>query len=541
MAAKEILFHSAAQEKVLRGAHALADAVRLTLGPRARSVLIERKWGKPLVCDDGVTIAKELTLHDPVENMGAQMMLEAAEQTGTKVGDGTTTAVLLAYSLYAEGLRNVVAGASALALKRGMERGLKLALEALRALSRPVRTHQERVQVAALSAHNDAAIGEMVASAVEKVGSEGVITLEESKGTETTVEVVEGMQFDRGYLSAYFVTDPARQECVLEDSFVLLYDKRLSTLEELVPLLEQVVKEGRPLLVVAEDVEAEALATLVVNRLRGTLPCVAVKAPGFGDNRRAMLEDMAVLTGGQLVAGELGRKLDSVKISDLGRARRVVVTRETTLLVGGAGEARLISARVEQLRRQADDSKSDYEREKLQERIAKLSGGVAVIRVGAASETELKARREAFDDAVHAAQAAAAEGFVPGAGLALLRAIPALEREEASVDGDERTGLRILRRALEAPTRQIGENSGLDGGVVVDRMCAGTGNLGLDAARGVYVDLVEAGIIDATKVVRLALENAVSVASVLLLTEATLVEEPEPEHEAHRERSEMQV
>ena len=541
MAAKEILFHSAAQEKVLRGAHALADAVRLTLGPRARSVLIERKWGKPLVCDDGVTIAKELTLHDPVENMGAQMMREAAEQTGTKVGDGTTTAVLLAYSLYAEGLRNVVAGASALALKRGMDRGLKLALEALRALSRPVRSHQERVQVAALSAHNDQAIGEMVASAVEKVGSEGVITLEESKGTETTVEVVEGMQFDRGYLSAYFVTDPARQECVLEDSFVLLYDKRLEH------------PGGAAAAARAGGEGGAAPAGGGGGRggrgagHAGGEPAArhAALRGGEGARLRRQPARHARGHGGAQRRAAGGRRAGAQAGQREGRGPRARAAgggdARTTLLVGGAGEASLIAGRLEQLRRQAEESKSDYEREKLQERIAKLSGGVAVIRVGAASETELKTRREAFDDAVHAAQAAAAEGFVPGAGLALLRAIPALDLEEAKLDGDERTGLRILRRALEAPTRQIGENSGLDGGVVVDRMCAGTGNLGLDAARGVYVDLVEAGIIDATKVVRLALENAVSVASVLLLTEATLVEEPEPEHEAHRERAEMQV
>jgi len=537
MPTTQLLFRSDAREKVLRGASALADAVRITLGPKSKSVLVERKWGKPFVCNDGVTIAKEVNLRDPVENMGAQLIREVGEQTGSKVGDGTTTAMMLAHAIFAEGLRNVTAGASAVELKRGIERGLKVALATIRELSRPVTGRAERLHVATISAHNDPAIGALVADAVEKVGAEGVITVEEAKGIETTVEVVEGMQFDRGYLSSYFVTDPARMECVLEEALLLLYDKRLSAMDEFVPLLEQVAKAGRPLLVVAEEVEGDALATLVVNRLRGMLPCAAVKAPGYGDRRRAMLEDLAVLTGAKLVTGELGVKLEHVALGDLGRARRIVIDREKTLIVGGAGDKRAIGGRLDQLRTQLKEATSDYDREKLQERLAKLTGGVAVIKVGAASEAELKSRKEAFDDAINATKAAVAEGFVPGGGLVLLRAALAVEKEEAKADGDEKTGLRILRRALEVPSRQIGENSGLDGGVVVERMRTGTGNHGLDAATGAYVDLVQAGIVDATKVVRLALENAVSVAGVLLLTEATLTEEREKERP--REQAEL--
>ncbi len=529
---KQLLFQMAAREKILRGASALAEAVRITLGPRSKCVLIGRKWGAPIVCNDGVTIAKETELKDPEENLGARMLREAAERTGDAVGDGTSTATVLAHAIYAEGLRNVVAGASAVDLKRGLERGLRVAVDALKSQSRPVQSRRERAQVAAISAHNDVAIGELVADAVEKVGPDGVITVEEAKTTETSLEVVEGMQFDRGYISPYFVTDPERMECALEDVLILLHEKRISNMKTLLPLLEHVVKVGRPLLIVAEDVEAEALATLVVNRLRGALACAAVKAPGFGDRRKAMMEDMAILTGGQLVAEELGLQLEHIDPRSLGRAARVVITRETTTLIGGAGDKKAIAGRVEQLRRQIDETTSDYDREKLQERLAKLAGGVAVIRVGAPSEAEMKNRKEAFDDAISSTKAATAEGIVPGGGLALLRATVAVEREEAHCEGDERTGLRILRAALEAPTRQIAHNSGVDGGVVVDRMRSGTGNFGFDAARNTYVDLVEAGIIDPTKVVRVGLENAVSVAGVLLLTEATLTEVPEQKSEA---------
>jgi chaperonin GroEL len=532
MAYKQLLFRSAAREKMLSGATALADAVRVTLGPKSKCVLIERKWGSPIVCNDGVTIAKEVELKDPEENMAARMLREAAERTGAAVGDGTTTSTLLAHAIFAEGLRNVVAGASAVDLKRGLERGLRVAVDTLRALSRPVASRKEKAQVATISAHNDATIGELVADAVEKVGSEGVISVEEAKATETTLDVVEGMQFDRGYLSPYFVTDAERMECVLQDPFILLHEKKIGTMKDLLPLLEHVVQAGRPLLVVAEDVDGEALATLVVNKIRGALPCVAVKAPGFGDRRKAMLEDMAILTGGRLIAEELGVTLEHVGVQDLGRAARVVVARETTTIIGGAGDKQAIAGRIEQLRHQIKETTSDYDREKLEERLAKLAGGVAVVRIGAPSEAELKSRKEALEDAISSTKAAIAEGILPGAGLALLRAIDAVEREEAQCEGDERTGMRILRHALEAPTRQIAENSGVDGGVVVDRMRTGSGNFGFDAARGVYLDLVEAGIIDPTKVVRVALENAVSVAGVLLLTEATLTEVPDPKPEA---------
>ena len=528
MTHKQVLFHAAAREKVLRGATALADAVRVTLGPKSKSVLIGKKWGSPIVCNDGVTIAKEFDLRDPEENLGAQMVRQAAERTGSAVGDGTTTSTILAQAIFAEGIRNVAAGASAVDLKRGLDRGLRVAVETIRALSRPVGSRKEKVQIATISAHNDASIGELIGDAVERVGSEGVITVEEAKGTETDVEVVQGMQFDRGYLSPYFVTDPERMECVLPDPLILIHDKRMSVMKDLLPLLEHVAKEGRALVIIAEEVEGEALATLVVNKLRATLACVAVKAPGFGDRRKAMLEDIAILTGGQLIAEETGLKLEHVAASQLGRATRVVVNQGTTTIVGGSGDKPAIAARIEQLRTQIRETKSDYDREKLEERLAKLSGGVAVVRVGAPSEAELKSRKEAFEDAIAATKAAVAEGIVPGAGLTLLRAADALAREEAKCDGDERRGLRILRHALEAPVRQIAENSSVDGGVVVDRMRTGKGNYGFDASNGAYVDLVEAGIIDPTKVVRIALENAVSVASVLLLTEATMTDIPEP-------------
>jgi chaperonin GroEL len=521
---KHLLFRSEAREKVLRGAAAIADAVRVTLGPKSRSVLIEKKWGKPLVCNDGVTIAKEFSLKDPEEDLGAQMLRGAAERTGDAVGDGTTTATLLAHAIVAEGMRNIAAGASAIDLKRGLDRGARVVIDALRSQSRPVQSAKEKEQVATISAHNEPEVGSLVAGAIEKVGAEGAVTVEEAKGTETTLDVVEGMQFDRGYLSPYFVTDPEKMEAVLEDPLILICEAKIAAIKDLLPLLEQIAKSGAQLLVIAEEVEGEALATLVVNRLRGVFNNVAVKAPGFGDRRKAMLQDIAIVTGGQLIAQELGIRLENVTPAHLGRASRVVVDRDHTTIVGGKGEKRLIDARCQELRTQIADTTSEYDREKLEERLAKLSGGVAVIRVGAPSEAEMKSRHDAFDDAIHATRAAIAEGIVPGAGLALLRTVPALDAEAAKVDGDERAGLLILRRALEAPTRQIAENSGADGGVVVDRMRCGGGNVGFDAAVGKYVDLVEAGIIDPTKVVRLALENAVSVAGVLLLTEATMTE-----------------
>ena len=530
MSHKRVFFEQEAREKVQRGATALADAVRVTLGPKSKCVLIERKFGRPLVCNDGVTIAKEIDLVDPEENLGAQVLREAAERTGDTVGDGTTTATLLAHAILCDGLKNVAAGASAIDLKRGIERGLAVATATIRSLSRPVSTKREMAQVGTISAHNDASIGELVADAIEKVGAEGVVTVEEAKGTETSVEVVEGLQFDRGFLSSYFVTDAEKVEAVLDDPFVLLHEKRISSMRDLLPLLEQVASAGRSLLIVAEDVDAEALATLVVNKLRGTLTCVAVKAPGFGDRRKAMLEDMAILTGARAVTEDIGLKLESLTLEGLGKARRVIVDRESTTIVGGLGDRAAIDGRCRELRKQIDDSSSDYDREKLQERLARLTGGVGVVRVGAASETELKSRKEAIEDAIHATRAAMSEGIVPGAGLSLLRAISAVEAEAEKCVGDERTGVLILQRALEAPTRQIAANSGVDAGVVVDRMRGSQGAIGFDAASGKNVDLVEAGIVDPTKVVRVALENAVSVASVLLLTEATLTEIPEPEN-----------
>jgi chaperonin GroEL len=531
MGHKQVLFEAAAREKILRGATALADAVRVTLGPKSKSVLIEKKWGKPIVCNDGVTIAKEFDLEDPEENLGAQMIREAAERTGDEVGDGTSTSTILAQTIFADGVRNVAAGASGIDLKRGLDRGLRVVVDALRSISRPVGNRKERAQVATISAHNDSSIGDLVADAVERVGQEGVISVEEAKGTETTLEVVEGMQFDRGFLSPYFITDPEKLEAVLEEPFIMLYDKRINSLNDLLPLLEQVAKMSGSLLIIAEDIEGEALATLVVNRLRGVLPCDAVKAPAFGDRRKAMLEDIAVLTGAKVISEELGLKLENVTVDALGKAKRVVSDREKTTIIGGAGSKQAIETRCNDIRKQIKLTTSDYDREKLEERLAKLAGGVAVIRVGAPSETEMKSRKEAFDDAISAAKAASSEGIVPGGGLSLLRTIPALEAEANKCEGDERTGVLILRRALEAPTRQIAENSSVDGGVVVDKMRNATGNYGFDAARSEYVDLIEAGIIDPTKVIRIALENAVSAASVLLLTEATLTEIPDKQSE----------
>jgi chaperonin GroEL len=532
---KQVLFRSVAREKLLRGAAQLADAIRVTLGPKSKSVLIQKKWGAPLVCNDGVTIAKEFDLEDAEENLGAQMLRQAAERTGEAVGDGTSTSVMLAHAIFSDGVRNVVAGASAIDLKRGLERGARSAVDQLKALSRPVKERKEKAQVATISAHNDPVIGELVAEAMEKVGNEGVITVEESKTTETTLDVVEGMQFDRGFISPYFITNTEKMEAVLEDALILICDRKISALKDLIPLLEQVAKAARPLLVVAEDVEGEALATLIVNQLRGALKSCAAKAPGFGDRRKAMLEDIAVLTGGQVISEELGLKLESVTFDQLGRAKRVVVDKDNTTIIGGAGERKAIDDRVQQIRREIDKSTSDYDKEKLRERLAKLAGGVAVVRVGAPSESEMKAKKEALDDAISATKAAVAEGIVPGGGLALLRCMQAVTEEEGRSDGDEKTGVQILKRALSAPARQIADNSAVDGGVVVAKMVEGKGNYGFDAARNIYVDLVEAGIIDPTKVVRVALENAVSVAGVLLLTEATMTELPERKKEAGAE------
>jgi len=527
MAYRKLVFGAKAREKVLAGATALADAVRVTLGPKSKSVLIEKAWGKPIVCNDGVTIAKEMNLEDREENMGAQLLREAAERTGDAVGDGTSTSTVLAHAIIADGVRNVTAGASAIDIKRGLDAGLRVAVTALKALSRPVTTRTEREHVATISAHNDPAIGATVADAVERIGPEGVITVEESKTTETQLEVVEGMQFDRGYISPYFITDADKMEAVLDNPLILVCDKRINKLADLLGLLEEIAKSGQSLLVIGEDVEGEALATLVVNKIRGILTGIAVKAPGFGDRRKAMLQDIAILTGGQVVSDEIGLRLDSVQLSDLGRATRVVVSKDHTTLIGGGGDPKAIDARCVEIRAMIRDTSSDYDREKLEERLAKLAGGVAVIRVGAPSEAEMKSRKDAFDDAISATRAASDEGIVPGGGLALLRVIGAVEQAATGYEGDERTGLLILRNALEAPARQIAQNSGTDGGVVVNAMRKSNGSEGFDAARGQYVDLMAAGIIDPTKVVRVALENAVSVASTLLLTEATMTEVPE--------------
>lgn len=534
MAYKQVMFRSEARDKILRGTTKLADAVRVTLGPKSKSVLIQKKWGAPIVCNDGVTIAKEFDLKDAEENLGARMLRQAAEKTAELVGDGTSTSVILAQAIYADGLRNVAAGASAIDLKRGLDRALAAVVSTLKDLSRPVKTRKEKAQIATISAHNDLNIGELVAEAMEKVGNEGVITVEESKTTETLLEVVEGMQFDRGYISPYFVNNTERMEAVLDGCMVLICDRKIASLNDMIPLLEQVAKLGKPVLVIAEDVEGEALATLIVNNLRGNLKSCAVKAPGFGDRRKAMLQDIAILTGAQMISEELGLKLESATVERMGTAKRVIVAAETTTIVGGGGKRNEIDGRIQQIRTELQRTTSDYDKEKLQERLAKLAGGVAVIKAGAPVESELKSRKDALDDAISATKAAVSEGIVPGGGLALMRCIDAVTALEEHSVGDERTGIQILKHALSAPARQIAENSSVDGGVVVSKMIEGGGSYGFDAAAKVYTDLFEAGIIDPTKVVRIALENAVSVASVLLLTEATMTEVEEAPREGAR-------
>ena len=520
----ELLFRDEARTKLLRGTTALADAVRGTLGPESRSVLIEKKYGSPVVCDDGVTIVKQVKLKDPVENLGARLLADAAIQTGEAVGDGTTTSTLLANAIFADGLRNIVVGASAVQIKVGLQRGLTAAVESIRLAALPVRDRNDTAHVATVSAHNDETIGGLVADALAKVGSEGVVEVEEAQGTETTLEIVEGMQLDKGYLSPYFVTDPESMEAVLDHPVILIVDRKISAMNDLLPLLEQVVKASRSLLVIAESVEAEALATRVVNRLRGTLAAAAVKAPGFGERRKAMLADIALLTGGHVVSEDIGMKLDAVTMADLGSAERVVLDKDTTTIIGGGGASAAIADRCNELRNEIKTTTSDWDREKLQERLAKLSGGVALIRVGAASEAELKRLRDAFDDAIAAAKAAVAEGIVAGGGVALLRAAVAVEAEEARCEGSVRTGVHILRTALEVPVRQIARNASVDEGPVVEKILAGTGFFGFDARTRTYGDLDALGIIDPAKVVRIALQNAVEVASTLLLAEATLVE-----------------
>jgi chaperonin GroEL len=522
MSAKMLRFSQEAREKVLRGVNILADAVTVTLGPKGRNVVIEKSFGAPVVTKDGVTVAKEIELEDKFENMGAQMVKEVASKTSDVAGDGTTTATVLARSIFTEGIKMVAAGHDPMSLKRGIDRAVVAVTGELKNLSKPTKDRREIAQVGTISANNDSAIGEIIAEAMEKVGKEGVITVEEAKGLETTLEVVEGMQFDRGYLSPYFVTDPERMEAKLEDAYVLIHEKKISSMKDLLPILELIAKTGKPFLLVAEDLEGEALATLVVNKLRGTLACTAVKAPGFGDRRKAMLEDIATLTGGKVIVEELGIKLENVTLQDLGRVKRIVVDKDNTTLIDGAGKKADIEGRIKQLRAQIEETTSDYDREKLQERLAKLVGGVAVVRVGAATEMEMKEKKARVEDALHATRAAVEEGVVPGGGVALIRALSALDNLRASLG--EKVGIGIIREALEAPCRWIAGNAGWEGSVVVDKVKNGKGSFGFNAATEEFEDLMKAGIIDPTKVVRSALQNAASVAGLLLTTECIIAE-----------------
>ncbi|HEY9284366.1 MAG TPA: chaperonin GroEL [Pyrinomonadaceae bacterium] len=529
MAAKEVRFSEDARGAMLRGVDKLANAVRVTLGPKGRNVVLGKKWGSPTITKDGVTVAKEIDLKDKYENMGAQMVKEVATKTNDAAGDGTTTATVLAQAIFREGVKNVTAGANPMALQRGLQLAAARAVEELERQSKKVKGKEELANVASVSANNDRELGELISEAMERVGRDGVVTVEESRTLQTELDIVEGMQFDRGYLSPYFVTNPDRMEAVLEEPFILLHEKKIAAMRDLLPVLEQTAGQGRPLLIIAEDVEGDALATLVVNRLRGTLRVCAVKAPAFGDRRKAILEDIATLTGGRVITEDLGIKLENVTVEDLGTAKRVIVDKENTTLVEGAGEAKSIQGRVQTIRRQIEESTSDYDREKLQERLAKLAGGVAVIRVGAATETEMKEKKMRVDDAVNATRAAAQEGIVPGGGVALLRAAKALDGFEVEDDDpDVQTGVRILRRALEEPIRRIAENAGTDGAIVIGRIEESRGaTKGYNAATGEYEDLVAAGIIDPTKVVRTALQNAVSVAALLLTTGAAVTDAPE--------------
>ncbi|NPV14025.1 chaperonin GroEL [candidate division WOR-3 bacterium] len=534
MAAKDLRFEEDARRAILRGAEKLAHAVKVTLGPRGHNVLIEKKWGAPTVTKDGVTVAKEIELEDKFENMGAQMIKEVASKTSDVAGDGTTTATVLAEAIYREGLKNVTAGANSMALKRGIDKAVEAAVAELKRISKKATGREEIERVATISANNDKEIGKLIADAMEKVGKEGVITVEEAKSVETTLEVVEGMQFDRGYLSPYFALEPGttspqnqKMEAILEDAFVLLYEKKISSMRDLLPILEKVAQRGKPILVIAEEVEGEALAGLVVNHIKGTLRCCAVKAPGYGDRRRAMLEDIAVLTGGRLISEDLGIKLENIQISDLGIAKRVVIDKENTTIVEGAGKKADIQARIEQIRKQIEETKSDYDREKLQERLAKLAGGVAVINVGAATEVEMKAKKALVEDALHATRAAVEEGVVPGGGVALVRCIPAVEK--LKLEGDELIGANIVKRALEEPIRQLAENAGVDGSIVFNRVKEEKANFGFNCETLEYGDMFEMGIIDPTKVTRVALQNAASVAGLMITTECAIAELPEKE------------
>src|SRR5467141_724306 len=525
--AKQIVTGENSRQAILRGVNALADAVKITLGPKGRNAVIEKKFGAPIITKDGVTVAKEIELRDPLENMGAQMVREVASKTSDVAGDGTTTATVLAQAIFREGVRTVAAGASPTGLKRGIERAVEACIDEIRKLHRDVKGEMI-AQVGTISANNDKQIGSIIAEAMKKVGKDGVITVEESKTMETTLEVVEGMQFDKGYLSPYFVTNAEEMEAILENPYILIYEKKISSLKDMLPLLEKVAKAGRPLLIIAEDVEGEALATLVVNKLRGTLQVCAVKAPGFGDRRKAMLEDIAVLTGGRLISEDLGIKLENIKLEDLGRTKRATIDKENTTIVEGEGKQVDIKGRVAQIRRQIEETTSDYDREKLQERLAKLAGGVAVINVGAATETEMKEKKARVEDALHATRAAVEEGIVPGGGVAFIRAQKALDNIKV-LEGDEAVGVQIVRRAIEEPTRQLADNAGQEGALIVQEVKARKGNEGYDVATGEYTALVKAGIVDPTKVTRSALQNAASISGLLLTTEAIVTELPEKE------------
>ncbi|MFB3885769.1 MAG: chaperonin GroEL [Thermodesulfobacteriota bacterium] len=523
--AKELKFDQEARNSILRGVNILADAVKVTLGPKGRNVILEKSFGSPTVTKDGVTVAKEVELEDKFENMGAQMVKEVASKTSDTAGDGTTTATVLAQAIYREGSKVVAAGANPMDVKRGIDLAVEEVIKELKKLSKPTKDPKEISQVGTISANNDETIGNIIAEAMNKVGKEGVITVEEAKGMETTLDVVEGMQFDRGYLSPYFVTDPEKMEAVLDNPLILIDEKKISNMKDLLPILEQIAKMGKPLLVIAEDVEGEALATLVVNKLRGTLKCCAVKAPGFGDRRKAMLEDIAILTGGKVISEDLGIKLENIKLNDLGQAKRVTIDKDNTTIVDGAGDKDDIEARVKQIRVQIDETTSDYDREKLQERLAKIIGGVAVINVGAATETEMKEKKARVEDALNATRAAVEEGIVPGGGVAYLRSLAALEKTK--LEGDKKIGVDIVKRALEEPIRQIANNAGQEGSVVTEKVKNEKGAFGFDASRDQYTDMIKAGIIDPTKVVRLALQNASSVASLMITTEALIAEKPE--------------
>jgi len=525
MPAKLLVYNEEARTSVLRGVQKLSSAVKATLGPKGRNVVLDKKWGSPTITKDGVTVAKEIELPDKFENMGAQMVRQVASKTSDVAGDGTTTATVLAEAIFREGAKNVTAGANPMALKRGIDKAVEAVVAELKNISKPTKGKKEISQVASISANNDKTIGDLIADAMEKVGKDGVITVEEAKGVETTLEVVEGMQFDRGYISPYFVTDPERMEAVLEDPYILIHEKKLSALRDLLPLLEQVAKMGKPLLVIAEEVEGEALATLVVNKLRGTLTCCAVKAPGFGDRRKEMLKDIAVLTGGEVISEELGIKLENIRLDDLGKCKKVVVDKENTTIIEGAGKDKEIEGRIKQIRTQIEETTSDYDREKLQERLAKLAGGVAVIKVGAPTEIAMKEKKARVEDALNATRAAVEEGIVPGGGVALLRAEKTLDK--VKVEGDEKIGLDIVRRALEEPLRMIAQNAGWEGAVALAKVREGTGAFGFNAETEEYEDLVAAGIIDPTKVVRTALENAASIAGLMVTTECLVTEAPE--------------